>query len=124
MPFERLSIFMRPICPLCNQNPVAINYTSNGNTRYRKICNSCARKGKKIKPVVPAWFRAGYRKKAACEKCGYRAKYPDKQLTVYHIDGNLKNTNLVNLKTVCLNCRVEVAQSRLPWKESPLTPDF
>jgi hypothetical protein len=28
------------------------------------------------------------------------------------------------LRSVCLNCRVEVAASKLPWRESPLTPDF
>lgn len=115
---------MRPICAACNQNPVAINYTSNNKTRYRKICNSCERKGKKLKPAVPAWFRGGYRKKLTCEKCGYRSKYPEKQMTVYHVDGNLKNITPANLKTVCLNCRVEIAQSRLPWRESPITPDF
>lgn len=115
---------MRPVCPLCHQNPVAINYTSNGKTRYRKICNSCARKGKKLKPIPPPWFKAGYRKKPVCEKCGYHAKYPEKQMTVYHIDGNLRNTATMNLKTVCLNCRVEIANSKLPWRESPITPDF
>jgi hypothetical protein len=30
----------------------------------------------------------------------------------------------MNLKTVCLNCRIEIANSKLPWKESPITPDF
>lgn len=115
---------MRPTCPICNQRPVAVNRYLGERIYYRKMCDVCSRAGKKLKPAVPAWFRAGYRKKPTCEKCGYRAKYPDKQLTVYHVDGNLKNTNLINLKTVCLNCRVEVSQSRLPWRESPITPDF
>lgn len=125
MPFERLSIYtMRPTCLLCHQNPVAINYTSNGKIRYRKVCNSCSRKGKKLKPVPPSWFKSGYRKKPGCEKCGYRAKFPEKQLTVFHLDGNLRNTDSINLKTVCLNCRVEVSASKLPWRESPIIPDF
>lgn len=114
----------RNICPVCKERPVAINYTSNGKTRYRKVCDSCNRKGKKIKPVAPDWFKAGYRKKHVCEKCGYKAKYPEKQMSVFHVDGNLKNTSSLNLKTVCLNCRVELAHSKLPWKESPITPDF
>jgi hypothetical protein len=124
-PFERLSNFMdRPVCPICSQSPVAINYHSNGKTRYRKICNSCIRKGKKLKPIPPPWFKSGYRKKPVCEKCGYRAKFPEKQMAVYHLDGNLKNTASMNLKTVCLNCRVEISVGNLPWRESPLTPDF
>lgn len=125
MPFEILSNNMsRAVCPICLQNPVAINYHSNGKTRYRKICNSCIRKGKSLKPIPPPWFRSGYRKKHVCEKCGYIAKFPEKQMSVFHIDGNLKNTSTLNLKTICLNCRVELSVSKLPWKESPLTPDF
>ena len=104
--------------------PVAINYRSNDKVRYRKICNSCIQKGKKLKPTPPQWFKAGYRKKTTCEKCGYRAKYPEKQITVYYIDGNLKNHNSFNLKSICLNCRVEIAYSNVLWKESPITPDF
>lgn len=114
----------RPICAVCNMNPAAINYLKEDQYHYRKLCDSCIRKGKKLKPVPPAWFKSGYRKKNICEKCGYRGKFPDKQMTVYYIDGNLKNNSILNLKTVCLNCRVEIAISKLPWKESPITPDF
>lgn len=115
---------LRPICPICNQNEVAINYRSNGQTRYRKICSACDRKGKRLKPVPPLWYKSGYRKKAVCDKCGYHAKYPAKQMSVFHVDGNLRNTNAFNLKSVCLNCRVEILEGKLPWKEAPLTPDF
>ena len=107
MPFERLNIFMRPICLTCNQNPVAVNYRTGDKIRYRKLCNACIKKGKKVK-AVPAWFRAGYRKKSHCERCGFKAKYLDKQMSVYHLDGNLRNVATINLKTVCLNCRVEI----------------
>ena len=113
----------RPICLTCNQRSVAINYISNDKVRYRKVCDVCAKAGKKHK-VVPAWYRTGYRKKQVCEKCGYKAKYPEKQTSVFHVDGNLKNNSPLNLKTVCLNCRVELAASKLPWREAPLTPDF
>ena len=73
---------------------------------------------------MPTWFKAGYRKKATCERCGFKAKFLDKQMAVYHVDGNLKNVSTINLKTVCLNCRVEIAQSKVPWRESPIIPDF
>ncbi len=114
----------RPLCPTCNQRPVAVNYHSNGITRYRKVCDVCARAGKKIKPVPPAWYKAGYRKKPVCEKCGFRAKYPEKQMAVFYVDGNMKNNTALNLKSVCLNCRVELAHSNSPWRAAPLTPDF
>ena len=114
----------RPLCTACNQTLAAVNYIREGQHHYRKLCDGCIRKGKKFKPVPPAWVRAGYRKQAVCDKCGWRAKYPDRQMTVFYIDGNLKNNNLLNLRSVCLNCRVEVAASKMPWRESPLTPDF
>ena len=114
----------RPLCTACNSTPAAVNYIKEGYHYYRKLCDACIRNGKKHKAVPPAWYRAGYRKQPVCDKCGWRAKYPEKQMAVFHIDGNLKNTNNFNLKTVCLNCRVELSLSKLPWKESPLTPDF
>ena len=119
MPFRKVfivnSYMKRPLCQLCNMDPAAINYHSNGKTRYRKLCDSCLQKGKKIK-AVPAWYKAGYRKKLVCDKCGFRTKYPDKQMAVFYLDGNLKNNNEFNLKSVCLNCRVELNQTGSTWK--------
>lgn len=114
----------RPLCPVCKHRPVAINYVKEAVTHYRKMCDSCIRKGKKIKPASPDWFRVGYRKKPHCEKCGFKAKYPADQLNVFHVDGNLNNNDRSNLKTVCLNCTQEVYKSRLPWAADPIVPDF
>ena len=113
----------RKICTACNQRPVAVNYVKEGVTHYRKICDTCGRAGKK-NMEVPAWAKAGYRKKPQCEKCGFKFKFPVEQSAVYYLDGNLKNNNHFNLKTVCLNCVQEVSRSRLPWRASPLVPDF
>ena len=113
----------RPLCQACNLNLAAINYHSNDKTRYRKLCDSCLRKGKKIKRV-PTWYKAGYRKKAICDRCNFRARHIEHQMTVFHLDGNLRNNNEFNLKTVCLNCRVELQQSDSAWRESPIIPDF
>lgn len=113
----------RPLCSSCNSNLCAVNYHSNGKIRYRKLCDSCLRKGKKSKQV-PAWYKAGYRKKAVCDRCGFRARYPEPQMSVFHLDGNLKNTNEFNLKSICLNCRVELQLSGSVWRESPIIPDF
>jgi hypothetical protein len=113
----------RPICPTCNTRPVAVNYIKEGVTHYRKQCDSCLRKGKKLKPKRPAWALSGYKKKPQCEKCGFSAKHPD-QLQVFHLDGKLNNTNWTNLKTICANCAIEVSKSKLPWKTSTILPDF
>jgi len=114
----------RPFCHLCSLNHAAVNCIVKGKTYYRKICESCIRKGKKIKPAPPTWYKSGYRKKHVCERCGFRAKYPQKQMAVFHLDGNLKNVTLPNLKSICLNCCVEIELSNTTWKPATITPDF
>lgn len=113
----------RKLCPSCNQRLVAVNYVKEGITHYRKQCDTCNRSGKKIKPKPQGWMLSGYKKKPQCERCGFKFKLAE-QSNVFYVDGNLKNTNWVNLKTVCLNCTQEVYKSKLPWKTNPLTPDF
>jgi hypothetical protein len=71
---------------------------------------------------VPRWQAAGYKKKFVCDRCGFKSKY-SAQLLVYHIDGNLHNTELYNLKTVCLNCVVDLQKQDLPWRPGDLEPD-
>ena len=114
----------RKLCQICTQRPVAINYVREGTTYYRNMCGSCARKGKKVKAKPPLWYQSGYRKKAACEKCGFVAEVPSEQLLVFHVDGDLRNNDWTNLKTVCLNCRPLVGRKRLPWKPAEIVPDF
>jgi hypothetical protein len=113
----------RNLCPRCFEFPVAINYKRDGKTHYRSMCISCIRKGKKLKPQPAAWMKSGYKKPERCELCNFKAK-TEKQLFVFHIDGNLKNTNWHNLKTVCANCRIELDNGKLPWKQSTIQPDF
>lgn len=113
----------RKLCPICNHKPVAVNYIKNGVTHYRTTCDGCNRAGVKKSKTIPSWARSGYKKKPHCERCGFKAKYPE-QLSVFYVDGNLKNNNWVNLKTICLNCQQEVYKLRLPWKQGPLAPDF
>jgi hypothetical protein len=113
----------RPICAACNQRLCAVNYYRNGSVYYRSRCGICAAKNRKIKPPVPRWQTAGYKKKPTCERCGFRARY-SAQLLVYHVDGNLNNSNPRNLKTICLNCVEEVRRSDLPWRVGDLEPDY
>jgi hypothetical protein len=113
----------RPLCGACNKKPVAVNYTQRGKTYYRSRCDSCIRKKRNIPAPVPQWVKAGYKKKTVCERCGFKAKYKE-QMFVYHIDGNLNNTALSNLKTVCANCQIEIAKEGLGWRQGDLVPDF
>lgn len=114
---------MRPVCTECHQNQAAINYKRNGMTHYRRLCDACGKKKKKIKPAVPGWVRSGYKKKTACEKCGFKSKYRE-QLGVYYVDGNRHNNSVGNLKTVCLNCGVEIGKLKLGWQPADLVPDY
>lgn len=121
--YYKYHMLKRDLCPSCHLNLVAVNYIHDGITHYRNRCSSCIRKGKKLRPQQPAWVLAGYKKKERCEMCNFRAK-TNKQMFVYYVDGNLKNNNWLNLKTICANCQIELVGSRLPWKSAPLTPDF
>ena len=80
------------------------------------------RKKRKEKPQTPRWELSGYKKKAICDRCGFRARWAA-QLLVYHIDGNLNNSAVRNLKTICQNCVVDVKKADLPWKVGDLAPD-
>jgi hypothetical protein len=114
---------MRPVCLNCKQRPRAVAYRrTSGELQYRKLCEYCIRRGKKIKTPDPRWKIAGYKKKPQCDRCGFRAKF-SAQLMVYYVDGNMHNTSLRNLKTVCQNCAVEISKNELLWKPGDLEPD-
>ena len=119
----KYSMSERPLCPTCFEKPVAINYLSEDTVHYRSVCDTCARKGKKLKPLPPQWFKRGYRKKPQCDQCGFTFKFPDQSL-VYHVDSNLTNCDHNNLKTVCLNCRIAINKGRLGWKPAKAVQDF
>lgn len=113
---------MRPICQACNQRPCAVNYIREDITHYRSRCENCQRRGKGIKPREARWKSAGYKKKPACDRCGFRARVAS-QLLVYHIDGDLNNATVRNLRTVCRNCVEEIAKTEVTWRAGDLEPD-
>jgi hypothetical protein len=113
---------MRPMCLACNQRFRAVAYHTNNRIQYRKRCEHCIKRGRQIKALEPRWKTAGYQKKSLCDRCGFRANYA-MQLMVYHVDGNLNNNNLRNLKTVCQNCVIEISKQDLPWRPGDLEPD-
>jgi hypothetical protein len=68
------------------------------------------------------WQISGYQKFKTCERCGFRARY-SAQLLVYHMDGRLDNVDSKNLRTICLNCEIEIKKSDLIWRKGDLEPD-
>jgi hypothetical protein len=42
---------------------------------------------------------------------------------VYHVNGNLNDCELRNLKTICLNCSALIMRQDLPWQRGDLEPD-
>lgn len=107
----------RPMCEQCGQRPKAVNYYKNKKPYYRKKCEQCL---KSHKPVKPLWVDSGYKLKRVCEACGFKPVMRS-QVTVFYIDGNLKNVSAKNLKTVCLNCNAELIKTG--WARGDLTPD-
>ena len=112
----------RPICQSCHQRPCAVNYIKEDVTHYRSRCENCARKGRGLKPREPRWKSVGYKKKPACDKCGFKAKFLT-QLLVFHIDGNLNNPDMRNLRTICLNCAEVAKKTDVTWRRGDLEPD-
>ncbi len=117
---EQKGLVMRSLCKKCGTRPVAINYRKGDRIFYRSMCDHCA-KGRDL--GKPMWFRAGYRMKSKCDRCGFESRYSE-QFGVYYVDGNPTNCNYGNLKTVCANCQRILHKLKLPWKRGDLVPDF
>lgn len=114
---------LRPICKNCNKNYVAVNYIRKDKKYFRSICDECGKKKTKKKPISPLWEKSGYKKKPVCDICGFKSIYQT-QMTVFHIDGDLKNINLSNLRTICLNCVEVVKRKEITWKRGDLQVDY
>jgi hypothetical protein len=112
----------RPLCPVCKQRFCAVNYYREDRVYYRGRCESCIKKNQRAKTPVARWQTAGYKKKPTCDLCGFKSKYAA-QLLVYHVDGDMNNVAVRNLKTVCQNCVIEVARANLLWRAGDLEPD-
>jgi hypothetical protein len=120
----KINIFMiRPICPKCNKQVCAINYLKNGKYHYRSICNECGKKKPRKKPRTFLWQKSGYKKKTICDLCGFRSIYAT-QIVVYHIDGDLTNIALNNLRSICLCCVEVVKRKEVTWKRGDLLVDY
>ena len=116
-------IQIRPLCVNCKSKPRAYAYKKGNKIYWRKLCDACNRKKAKKKiGGITALQRSGYRKKSKCELCGFKAQ-TQLQLDVLFVDGNLRNTNNTNLKTVCANCQRLSSVKRSGWKVGDLVAD-
>lgn len=85
------------------------------------MCEICMTNG--LYHGIPRWFRAGYRIKGQCDKCGFKS--PHKEVfKVFHVDGDLNNCRHANLKTVCCNCAVVLSKTDASWRQGDLVADF
>ena len=114
---------IRPICKKCNKNYCAINYKKLGITHYRSLCDDCGRKRKKLPPYKPNYEKGNYKKKPTCDLCGFKSIYST-QITVFHIDGDLENIKLANLRSICLNCIEVVKKKQVTWKRGDLEVNY
>lgn len=112
----------RPLCKVCGKNPRAPAYYRNDKRYFRSRCSGCISRGRNLRPATPRWQNDGYKKKVACDLCGFKARYTS-QLTVHHIDGNLNNSAMINLRTVCLNCVEVVKRNNTTWRPGDIEVD-
>ena len=114
---------VRPMCMECKAKPRAYAYKKKDRIYWRRLCDTCNRKKsqKRIGGITPLQ-RSGYKKRRKCELCGFKAQ-DQSQLDVFLVDGNLRNVNETNLKTVCANCQRLGGVRRLGWRVGDLIAD-
>ena len=82
---------MRPYCS-CGNLVEKKSTLKDGSASWNEKCRTC--RGR---------YRYGILKKDHCEECGFVAVVCS-QLEIDHIDGNRKNNDKDNLRTLCCNC--------------------
>jgi len=88
----------RPLCSNCKIAPSKSNGISkHGFKKYHKYCSSCS------KAAYNPKFGFALFKKNHCEKCNFIPK-DSCQLDLIYKDGNIKNKEKSNIKTLCANC--------------------
>lgn len=123
--FERdwVNTQVRPLCKTCKTRPCAVNYHNGERIHYRSRCERCWKQKRQQSYSKPVWQLRGYQKKNTCERCGYRSNI-SQVFGVYCVDGDLKNTQPNNLRTVCANCQILLSVSNQGWANAELVSDY
>ena len=88
----------RPLCENCKVSLAKPNGKSkHGFTKWHKYCTSCA------KSLYDPKFGHRLHKKHKCDKCGFEPQ-DECQLDIVFKDGNKKNKEKSNIRTLCANC--------------------
>lgn len=98
----------RPLCSRCGIRPCEFNYYYQGDRsrpHWRRCCALCRRSASRTQPSKPRWQQSGYQKRNQCDRCGLRSNIAQ-VFVVVHVDGQLNNCALSNLRTVCANCQI------------------
>lgn len=108
------------VCIQCSERPQQ-RYKAKTGYRYRHRCSVCNyiafnTSDKARKRAIENTNRRNRpwraHKKELCEECGFVPKHPC-QLDVDHVDGNRKNNDPSNYKTLCANChRLKTQQQK------------
>jgi len=138
------SPLIRALCVLCKKNLQKRSWSDSkrrGVDVYTSLCTPCERKRYSMVDKHRGYVLKRRRpysiyKKDICESCGFIAKH-DCQMDIHHIDGNHKNNDPNNLKTLCANChRLEHTKrppmlstasgvfSRLNFKSGVISPIY
>lgn len=113
----------RPLCQKCKVVYCAVNYKKNNKTYYRKLCEKCYRAKREKDYTAPQWRRQSLKKKNCCERCGFTSEV-SAIFTMYFRDGNLRNTAVNNIHTVCANCQIWLTAKGKLWENAVLISDF
>lgn len=103
----------RPLCINCKVSLAKPNGISkHGFKQWHKYCSSCA------KAAYNSKFGYLLNKKNKCEHCEF-VPVDKCQLDVVYKDGNKKNKEKANIKTLCANCN-RLFQKKLKEKKKSI----
>jgi hypothetical protein len=103
----------RPLCEQCRVSLAKPNGKSkHGFQKWHKYCSACSTS------IYNQKHGHRLHKKNKCEKCSFEPQ--DKcQLDIVYKDGNRKNKDKSNIKTLCANCN-RLYQKKLREKKKSL----
>lgn len=104
----------RPLCQLCNISLAKPNGQSKlGFTRWHRYCTDCSNAS--YNPRNGHLLHKG----KSCIECEFNP-IDRGQLELVYVDGNMKNKNMDNLITLCLNCAYVYKKKQREKRKSKL----